>query len=77
MKCSSSLLVLKIAYSSQLIKKIKLTKLVKEKAEKVRDATVSPLTKSLVSPEISTIKNETMPTAIEIIILLMGMTLSR
>ena len=57
--------------------KIKVTKLVKEKAEKVRDATVSPLTKSLVSPEISTMINETMPTANEIIIRLIGMTLSR
>ena len=76
MKFSSSRLVLKMAYSSQLIKKIKHVKLVKEKAEKVRDATVSPRTKSLVSPEISTIKNETMPTASEIKILLIGMTLS-
>ena len=66
-----------MAYSSQLIKKIKVAKLVKEKAENVRDATVPPLTKSLVSPEMSTINNETMPTANEIIILLMGMMLSR
>ena len=57
--------------------KIKLAKLVKQKAEKVLDATVSPRTKSLVSPDISTINNDTMPTAKEIMILLIGMTLSR